>query len=295
MINVFLSHSSKDRAFARKLADELITNGINVWIDEAELRVGDSLIDKIGNAINKADFIAVILSPNSVSSNWVQKELALALSKEFASKKVKVLPILKEPCEIPHFLQDKLYADFTSPEDFVVPFSKLLRALGVAKPIVKSSEVVLKKSVATKKQKIKLFGKEVSIGNKLENFQDILLKAVNRDKTYKPDTSLALFNIYLELSSHPPREWVEIFEAERKFPRHTMWRRAWIEGKYIVINCVPDELNKYHIKDLKVDVTNSNKKYREYLHREAVINAKVMKQEEEDIDSLNNALDNLQL
>jgi len=115
MIKVFLSHSSKDKAFARKLSEELRANGVDVWIDEAELRIGDSLIDKIGSAINEADFIAVILSPNSVNSSWVQKELSLALTKEFANKNVKVLPILKEPCEIPHFLQGKLYADFTNP------------------------------------------------------------------------------------------------------------------------------------------------------------------------------------
>jgi len=38
MPKVFLSHSWKDKAFARKLAEQLRLNGVEVWIDEAEPR-----------------------------------------------------------------------------------------------------------------------------------------------------------------------------------------------------------------------------------------------------------------
>jgi len=55
MASVFLSHSSKDKAFARKLASELQANGVTVWIDEAEIRIGDSLTKKISLAIDEAD------------------------------------------------------------------------------------------------------------------------------------------------------------------------------------------------------------------------------------------------
>jgi len=53
-----------------------------------------------------------------------------------------------------------------------------------------------------------------------------------------------------------------------------MWRDAWIEGEYIVVHCVPDEIEKYHANDLKEDVTNSNLKYRQYLTEEAQKEAK---------------------
>ena len=70
--SVFLSHSSRDRFFARKLAEKFQALGISVWIDQAELKIGDSLIEKISSAIDKTDFVAAILSPNSIRSGWVQ-------------------------------------------------------------------------------------------------------------------------------------------------------------------------------------------------------------------------------
>jgi hypothetical protein len=44
-----------------------------------------------------------------------------------------------------------------------------------------------------------------------------------------------------------------------------MWRKAWVEGNYIIVHCVPDELAKYHLSDLKQDVKSANTKFRDYL------------------------------
>src|SRR5262245_26921314 len=116
MSSIFLSHSWKDKNFVKRLAKALDSYGIRVWLDEAEINIGDSLIQKIGEAINETDFVGVVLSGNSINSEWVQRELNLAINKEFNIRKVVVLPILLEAVEIPPFLRDKLYADFTSCE-----------------------------------------------------------------------------------------------------------------------------------------------------------------------------------
>jgi hypothetical protein len=75
--------------------------------------------------------------------------------------------------------------------------------------------------------------------------------------------------MYLSLSETPPRVWCQIFNAERQFARHSMWRRAWIEGNYVVVDCVPEELEKYHLNDLKQDVGSSNAKFHEFLAKKA--------------------------
>jgi len=124
MSSIFLSHSHKDKLFARKLAERLKNAGVKVWIDEAEMKVGDSLIEKIGKGIADTSYLAVILSPASVSSEWVRREVNIALTQEIKGKKKKVLPILYRPCDIPDFLSDKLYADFTN--DFEEGFIQLL-------------------------------------------------------------------------------------------------------------------------------------------------------------------------
>jgi hypothetical protein len=75
---LFLSHSWKDKFFVDKLAEQLGARGVEVWVDSAELKVGDSLFQSISRAIADNDHFAIILSHNSVSSNWVQRELQLA-------------------------------------------------------------------------------------------------------------------------------------------------------------------------------------------------------------------------
>lgn len=129
MPSVFLSHSSADKPFARKLAREISRSNVSVWIDEAELKIGDSLLQKIGDAIEEMDFFALVLSKHSVASEWVQRELRAALTREFSSAAVIVLPILMERVEIPIFLRDKVYADFTLGENFDLSVARLLVAI----------------------------------------------------------------------------------------------------------------------------------------------------------------------
>lgn len=284
MSSIFISHSRKDKFFAKKLAEKLAEFDVKAWIDEAEIRVGDSLLDKIASAIHQTDFFAIILSHNSIQSNWVQKELAIAMEKEIGGKKIVVLPILIERCEIPLFLKHKVYADFTNLKDFDLSFSKILDALN------------LKKTIRSQESSKELLNKSVSLEINtpiLEQFDDIKIVGVDRSKTYRPDLKKALFHIYFELSSYPTQEWAQIFEAERQFPRHTMWRHAWLEDKYVVVHCVPDEVKKFHLNDITEDVTNSNRKYREFLKRVAAERNREVQREMGIQEGLDNALDGL--
>lgn len=118
MSSIFLSHNSKDKPFVRKLADDLRKKGHYVWVDEAEIKVGDSLIGKIEEGIENTEYLGVVISNNSNKSEWVNREVRTALNQEIHNKKVKVLPILIEDVEIPTFLLDKKYADFTSDDNY---------------------------------------------------------------------------------------------------------------------------------------------------------------------------------
>lgn len=110
--SIFLSHNWKDKPFVRRLADDLRLAGATVWLDEAEIKLGDSLITKIEQGIDEATYLGVVLSPDSVQSSWVQRELEIALNEEIDGKKVKALPLLYRDCKMPSFLSGKLYADF---------------------------------------------------------------------------------------------------------------------------------------------------------------------------------------
>lgn len=111
-MRIFLSHSSKDKPFVEKLAKDILRLDIEVWLDKWEMKVGDSLFDKIEEGLETSDYLIIILSKNSVNSSWVRKELNAFLCDEILSKSVKVLPVLIDDCNIPIFIREKLYADF---------------------------------------------------------------------------------------------------------------------------------------------------------------------------------------
>lgn len=127
---VFLSHNYADKPFVRKLAIDLENHGVRCWLDEAEILVGDSLIQKIREGIDEADFFAVILSPNSINAPWVVNELDVAMNLQIYNK-VKILPIMLKDCELPNFLIGKLYADFKNEYEYEKSLQKLLKSIGV--------------------------------------------------------------------------------------------------------------------------------------------------------------------
>ena len=117
MKTVFISYSSDDRLFAEKLSIDLKTLGLGVWFDRWEIKVGDSIVSKVDRGLTQNDYLIVVLSPNSVDSNWVKKEVFTILMSEIYSDKVKILPILYQECKIPTILIDKKYANFTKSYD----------------------------------------------------------------------------------------------------------------------------------------------------------------------------------
>lgn len=130
---IFLSHTGVDKPFVRQLRKDLLAHGVeHVWLDEAEIDIGDSLIAKIEEGMKLSRYIAVVLSKKSIGAPWVKKELDVAMNREISSGEVVVLPLLYEECELPEFLKGKLYADFSKSQDYETVLGKLLRRLRIA-------------------------------------------------------------------------------------------------------------------------------------------------------------------
>lgn len=121
---IFLSHSHEDKAAARPLADELRQHGADVWIDEEELVLGDSLATRIETAIQASDLFLVLVSPASERSPWLRRELDFALS---APNKTRVVPVLLSGAEVPSDLQGVLHLR-ADPKDFEKTAAQILRA-----------------------------------------------------------------------------------------------------------------------------------------------------------------------
>ena len=124
---VFISYSHSDEQIVNKLAAHLVKHNANVWVDTWELNVGDSILNKVQDAIQESSALLVILSKASVESEWCKKELSAGLMRELDEKRVVVLPVIVEDCDIPIFLREKMYADLRA--DFDVGLHKILDAI----------------------------------------------------------------------------------------------------------------------------------------------------------------------
>lgn len=116
-MKIFLSHNSFDKDTVEAIGSWLTNKGLSVWIDKWSMSAGDSLIEKVAEGIESSDKLVVFLSPDSVNSNWVKKEVATGLILELAEEKGLgskfVIPALLKTCKIPIMLRDKIYANFS--------------------------------------------------------------------------------------------------------------------------------------------------------------------------------------
>lgn len=124
---IFISYSHQNKDFVDNLAANLVKHKARVWIDRWELNVGDSIIDKVQEAIQESSALIIVISKSSMESEWCKKELSSAFLRELEEKKVIVLPLLLEDCAMPIFLRGKMYADFR--HNFDDGFKKTLEAI----------------------------------------------------------------------------------------------------------------------------------------------------------------------
>ena len=91
--DVFISHASEDKeAVAKPLANELAARGLSVWLDANELKLGDSLSQKIDAGLACSRFGVVILSEAFFKKQWPARELSGLVARQICGQKV-ILPI----------------------------------------------------------------------------------------------------------------------------------------------------------------------------------------------------------
>jgi hypothetical protein len=95
-------------------------------------------------------------------------------------------------------------------------------------------------------------------------FEKVRITDLDVDLTQPSQEAPGFRRLYLKLSAEPPSEWVKVFEEERRFPSPRTWRKAWVIGARIVVECVPEELEQGQLNHLKEDVANANRKFSEW-------------------------------
>lgn len=112
-MKVFLSHSSSDKPFVREFSRILNVIGIDTFLDEKDIKLGESIPTRIYNEISDSDKVFYFISKKSIKSKWVEEELSISKMKEKQLENIFVLPILIDKIkELPYSVIDKRYADF---------------------------------------------------------------------------------------------------------------------------------------------------------------------------------------
>ncbi len=126
MAKIFLSHREHDAVLAERLACELEAAGHNVWFDEWEMNIGDSIVERINQGLEGAAYLVLCCSSSSLSP-WVNREWMSTLERQLSGHGVKILPVLLTGGRPPAILADIKYADLV--KDWDKGVQVLLRAI----------------------------------------------------------------------------------------------------------------------------------------------------------------------
>jgi TIR domain-containing protein len=126
----FLSHSSLDRDFAIDIAGVVRRHGVPIWFSETNMVGAQQWHDEIGAALRRCDWLLILLSPNSVESIWVKREIVRCLNDPRYNERI--IPVLYQPCDYDQLswtLSALQIVDFT--QDFEDGCRALLRIWGI--------------------------------------------------------------------------------------------------------------------------------------------------------------------
>jgi hypothetical protein len=124
---LFVSYASEDFEFVGHLLRELDARALCAWFDKREILVGESIVERINEALSQTRFLLVVFSPRSAQKPWVLRELNSSLMGQLGKEGITILPVLYETCSLPALLRDIKYADFRT--SFSDGMAELLAAI----------------------------------------------------------------------------------------------------------------------------------------------------------------------
>jgi hypothetical protein len=255
--SIFVSYTHRDGDIARGVAARLTELGHRVWIDEGELRLGDSLVDAISGAIAQVDFLVAFVSPGSVESNWCQKEISLAMTGEIGRKGITVIPVRLENVMMPSTLADKLYLDAAGKS-----------SEGIADELNRDFQRHLtpRASLPPRRQR------QASSRQPGSPDEPIRLIGIDEAGITRPrndgTAGSALYTVPFILSRRPDAAWSELMVQNwNRPPSFTTMHRPGngrVTGdRFVLSGTTIEEVEKYHLETLQLALNETNRQYQE--------------------------------
>lgn len=96
-VRVFVSHAAKDRKWVKRLISILQRHGIAYWYSAKHLKGAQQWHDEIGKALVRSNWLVVVLTPDSVKSRWVKREVLFALNDD--KYEHHIVPVMAKACQ----------------------------------------------------------------------------------------------------------------------------------------------------------------------------------------------------
>lgn len=105
-------------------------NGVDAWLDQWEMKPGDSLVDNIFEEGLKdaRAVIAWVLSKVSVQKPWVREELNTSVVNRI-SRGTRLIPVVIDDCEVPESLRSTLWQKVDDLADYDQSLQRILSAI----------------------------------------------------------------------------------------------------------------------------------------------------------------------
>src|SRR4051812_15589269 len=103
---IFISYARSDSEFALGLARDLRAASVDIWVDQLDIRAGETWDRVVEDALHVCTGLLVVLSPAAVDSRSVMDEVSFALEEN-----KRVIPVLYRACQLPFRLRRVQFTD----------------------------------------------------------------------------------------------------------------------------------------------------------------------------------------
>ncbi len=136
---VTLCYASEDKtAFAQPLGKGLKHYAEDIKINELVMSSEDRLVDKISSHTHGNEYVVVLLTPNSIDSDWAKVQLVRELQDSQEEDESRIIPVIFGDCTMPDVLKEFFYVDFR--KFFAFGLKELLLAFSIKTRVPSEAE-----------------------------------------------------------------------------------------------------------------------------------------------------------
>jgi hypothetical protein len=151
--DIFISYNQVDEAWAQRLATRLEKEDrqdrkLKVFFAPWDIKPGESIPERLEYALPRSRKVGLILSPESVESEWVKVERYVTQYIDINERQKRLIPLYRRTCEIPFFLNHINYIDFQDEAKFEENYRILLATIR-EEPLPRGEQIFYNREIST--------------------------------------------------------------------------------------------------------------------------------------------------